>query len=36
MKVGFPEGYGPESEGVTFKAYHFTKNTDGTLKVLRN
>lgn len=32
MKVGFPEGYGPESEGVTFKAYHFTKNTDGTLK----
>ena len=26
LKVGFPEGYGPEDEGVTFKAYHFMRN----------
>lgn len=24
--LGFPEGYGPESEGVTFKVYHFIQN----------
>ncbi len=29
MKVGFPAGYGPESEGVTFKAYHFMRDENG-------
>lgn len=31
MKVGFPAGYGPESEGVTFKAYHFIKDENGEI-----
>ena len=31
MKVGFPDGYGPESEGVTFKAYHFSRDNDGNI-----
>ncbi len=26
IMLGFPEGYGPESAGVTFKAYHFTSD----------
>lgn len=29
---GFPEGYGPESAGVTFTVYHYTRNPDGTVK----
>jgi len=29
MKVGFPTGYGPESAGVTFKAYHFITDENG-------
>ena len=29
LSVGFPEGYGPEDEGVTFKAYHFMRNKAG-------
>lgn len=31
MSIGFPEGYGPESEGVVFKAYHFIKGPDGSI-----
>ncbi len=31
VSVGFPEGYGPEDEGVTFKAYHFIKNKLGEI-----
>lgn len=31
VSLGFPEGYGPEDEGVTFKAYHFMKNAAGEL-----
>lgn len=31
MKIGFPEGYGPESEGVTFKAYHFSRDSEGNV-----
>ena len=26
LSLGFPEGYGPEDAGVTFKAYHFKRN----------
>ncbi len=33
VSVGFPPGYGPEDEGVTFKAYHFGTNDDGTTYV---
>lgn len=29
LSVGFPEGFGPEDEGVTFKAYHFIRNAAG-------
>lgn len=29
ISVGFPAGYGPDDEGVTFKAYHFKKNDAG-------
>ncbi len=29
--LGFPEGYGPESKGVTFKAYHYKTNNNGTI-----
>lgn len=29
VKVGFPGGYGPEDEGVTYKAYHFKRNNRG-------
>lgn len=28
IQLGFPEGFGPEDEGVTFKAYHFNKDPD--------
>lgn len=31
MKVGFPEGYGPENAGVTYKAYHFKTNKAGEI-----
>ena len=31
VKVGFPEGYGPEDEGVTFKAYHFKRDAQGNV-----
>lgn len=32
VMLGFPEGYGPEDAGVTFKAYHYAKHEqeDGT------
>lgn len=29
IMTGFPEGYGPDDEGVTFKAYHFVKDDQG-------
>ncbi len=29
VMLGFPEGYGPEDAGVTFKVYHFMKDADG-------
>lgn len=29
LSLGFPAGYGPEDEGVTFKAYHFIRNNQG-------
>ena len=29
--VGFPEGFGPEQEGVVYKAYHFRKDENGKL-----
>ena len=28
IQLGFPEGFGPEDEGVTFKAYHFNKDPE--------
>ncbi len=31
VKVGFPGGYGPEDEGVTYKAYHFKRNGIGEI-----
>lgn len=31
LSVGFPAGYGPDDEGVTFKAYHFKKNKYGEI-----
>lgn len=31
MKVGFPEGYGPENAGVTYKAYHFKTDARGEI-----
>lgn len=31
LSFGFPAGYGPEDEGVTFKVYHFKRNADGSL-----
>ena len=30
ISLGFPKGFGPEQEGVTYKAYHFAKK-DGKL-----
>lgn len=29
---GFPEGFGPGDDGVTFTVYHYTRNPDGTVK----
>ncbi len=31
VMLGFPQGYGPEDEGVTFKAYHYIKNNQGEI-----
>lgn len=31
VSVGFPAGYGPDDAGVTFKAYHFIKDSDGNV-----
>lgn len=31
ISLGFPEGYGPDDEGVTFKAYHFMRNGAGEI-----
>ena len=31
VHLGFPEGYGPNDAGVTFKAYHFTKDEQGNI-----
>lgn len=31
ISLGFPAGYGPEDEGVTFKAYHFSRDEAGNV-----
>lgn len=31
VKVGFPAGYGPDDTGVTFKAYHFSRDEQGNV-----
>ncbi len=31
VMLGFPEGYGPEDAGVTFKAYHYKKDEYGNI-----
>ncbi len=31
VSFGFPEGYGPDDEGVTFKVYHFHRGEDGKI-----
>ena len=31
IMLGFPEGYGPEDAGVTFKAYHYIKDASGNI-----
>ncbi len=31
VRLGFPAGYGPDDEGVTFKAYHFKRDTQGNV-----
>ena len=31
VHLGFPEGYGPNDAGVTFKAYHFKKDDQGKI-----
>lgn len=31
VRIGFPEGYGPDDEGVTFKAYHFKRDNQGNV-----
>ena len=31
VMLGFPEGYGPEDAGVTFKAYHYIKDASGNI-----
>ncbi len=31
LAVGFPKGYGPDDEGVTFKAYHFKRDKNGEI-----
>ena len=32
VHLGFPEGYGPEDAGVTFKAYHYIVGADGSIE----
>lgn len=31
LSLGFPEGYGPDDAGVTFKAYHFKRDAQGNV-----
>lgn len=31
LAFGFPEGYGPDDEGVAFKVYHFRRGNDGKI-----
>ena len=31
VMLGFPDGYGPEDAGVTFKAYHYIKDASGNI-----
>lgn len=31
LHIGFPEGYGPENAGVSYKAYHFLKDKSGNI-----
>ncbi len=31
IMLGFPDGYGPEDAGVTFKAYHYIKDSYGNI-----
>ncbi len=31
LHIGFPEGFGPENAGVTYKAYHFTRDKNGNI-----
>ncbi len=31
MSFGFPEGYGPDDEGVVFKVYHFKRGDNGKI-----
>lgn len=31
LSLGFPEGYGPDDAGVTFKAYHFMRDDQGNV-----
>lgn len=31
VRLGFPAGYGPDDEGVTFKAYHFPRDNQGNV-----
>ncbi len=31
VMLGFPQGYGPDDAGVTFKAYHYKKNPQGEI-----
>ena len=31
IMLGFPDGYGPEDAGVTFKAYHYIKDNTGKI-----
>lgn len=31
VRIGFPEGFGPDDEGVTFKAYHFKRDSQGNV-----
>lgn len=31
VRLGFPEGFGPDDEGVTFKAYHFMRDSQGNV-----
>lgn len=31
VAFGFPQGYGPKDSGVTFKVYHFKRNSEGKI-----